>query len=39
MELCRTRLPEDKAAKTMEKLQKKRDTTWGKVGCSCCASW
>ncbi|KAG2449450.1 hypothetical protein HYH02_005597 [Chlamydomonas schloesseri] len=33
MELCRTRLPADKAAKTMEKLEKKRDSTWGKVSC------
>ena len=32
MELCRTRLSEEKAAKTTEKLQKKRDSTWGKVG-------
>ena len=32
MELCRTRLPVEKAEKTLEKLQKKRDSTWGKVG-------
>ncbi|GLC72645.1 hypothetical protein PLESTF_001274100 [Pleodorina starrii] len=39
LELCRTRLPEDKAAKTLEKLQKKRDSTWGKISCQiaiCC---
>eukprot|EP00198_Chlamydomonas_reinhardtii_P009223 XP_001698560.1 predicted protein [Chlamydomonas reinhardtii] len=33
MELCRTRLPVEKAEKTLEKLQKKRDSTWGKVSC------
>ncbi|EFJ51386.1 hypothetical protein VOLCADRAFT_87619 [Volvox carteri f. nagariensis] len=31
MDLCRTRLPEEKAVKTLEKLQRKRDSTWGKV--------
>ncbi|KAG2433262.1 hypothetical protein HXX76_008330 [Chlamydomonas incerta] len=33
MELCRTRLPADKAQKTLEKLEKKRDSTWIKVSC------
>ncbi|KXZ46984.1 hypothetical protein GPECTOR_39g478 [Gonium pectorale] len=33
MELCRTRLPEEKAAKTLEKLEKKRASTWGKISC------
>jgi hypothetical protein len=33
IELCRTRLPSDTAGKTVEKLQKKKDTTLDKVGC------
>lgn len=42
IELCGKLLPTDKAAATLEKLQKKRDTTWGKVrgmrACSRCRS-
>ncbi|KAG2497044.1 hypothetical protein HYH03_005045 [Edaphochlamys debaryana] len=31
MQICRTRLPADKAEKTLEKLTKKADSTWGKI--------
>ncbi|GFR50722.1 hypothetical protein Agub_g12979, partial [Astrephomene gubernaculifera] len=33
LELCRTRLAPEQAAKTLEKLEKKRGSTWGKVSC------
>lgn len=32
IELCGKLLPEEKAAATLEKLNKKRASTWGKVG-------